>query len=111
MKRFIAGLVLFMLSVTLPKLQAQDIHAPNIKHQQRLDQRRIHHGVATGQLTHRKARHLHMEQAKIEHYKQMAKADGRVSRRERALIRSEQAKLGRDIYCQKHDGQHRYRRF
>ncbi|HLP49340.1 MAG TPA: hypothetical protein VK154_00505 [Chitinophagales bacterium] len=108
MKRFIAGIVLFILGVASPKLYAQQPHPHHsIKQQQHIDKKRIHHGRATGQLTPKEAAHLRMEQAKIEQYKDMAMADGRVNRKERAFIKQEQAKAGRNIYCQKHDRQRR----
>lgn len=107
MKRFIAGLVLFTLSATLSTLYAQHPHGHGINKQQHIDHKRIRHGVANGQLSHREAVQLRMQQAKIEHYKDMAMADGRVNRKERAFIKQEQAKASQNIYCQKHDKQRR----
>lgn len=70
---------------------------------------RINHGVRSGQLTHREAAGLRMQQAKVRHYKQMAMADGRITHAERKLIKNTQYKANRSIYNQKHDRQVRYR--
>ncbi len=73
------------------------------------DQRhRIHHGIKNGSITRHEAKQLRGQQAKIRHYKQMAKADGRITPRERAIIRHEQRRANRNIYVQKHDGQNRF---
>lgn len=68
---------------------------------------RIHQGVRSGQLTHREAMQLRMQQAKVRNYKKMAMADGRVTHNERAMIHDQQRRNNRNIYHQKHDGQQR----
>ncbi len=69
---------------------------------------RIKQGVRNGQLTKHEARRLHMQQAKVRHYKQMAMADGRVTPRERQMIRHTQKQANRNIYYKKHNGRNRY---
>lgn len=68
---------------------------------------RIKHGVRTGTLTHREATKLRMQQMQLRNYKKMAKADGRVTRRERAIINRAECNASRNIYRQKHDRQTR----
>ena len=67
--------------------------------------KRIAHGVKTGQLTHREARMLRTQQAQVRNYKRIAAADGRITRNERVIINRSQAKLNRNIYRQKNDRQ------
>ncbi len=108
MKKIIIGIALFIIGATAPTLKAQIPNTPGIKHQQRIEQKRIHHGIRTGQLTKKEAMRLQMQQAKIRHDKRCAKADGIVTPYERAVIKTEQARAGRNIYRQKHDGQNRF---
>lgn len=71
-------------------------------------QQRIKHGIKSGQLTRHEARQLRMQQAKVRHYKRMAMADGRVTPRERHLIRHTQKMANRNIYYKKHNKRDRY---
>lgn len=80
----------------------------NVKRTQKNQHHRIQHGIRNGSVTRGEARQLHMQQAKIRHYKQMAKADGRITRNERKMIKREQKRANQNIYFQKHDRQQRY---
>ena len=75
----------------------------SIKHEQVQQQHRIHQGVRTGELTKKEAAQLHMQQAQIQRYKQLAKCDGKVTRKERAFIQAEQANAAQHIYRKKHN--------
>ena len=68
---------------------------------------RIDRGVARGQLTPREAGQLGREQNRIAQERSDARADGRVTRGERREIRHDQRRASRNIYWQRHDGQHR----
>jgi len=68
---------------------------------------RIVHGVANGELTRREAKNLKRQQKHIQKEKRIAKADGIVTKRERAHIRHDQKVANRSIYRQKHDAQSR----
>ena len=68
---------------------------------------RIKQGVRSGELTRHEARGLKMQQAKVRHYKQMAKADGRVTRSERKMIYHAQKNANRNIYHKKHNNRYR----
>ncbi|WP_276133657.1 hypothetical protein [Polluticoccus soli] len=70
-------------------------------------QERIQDGVRNGSITHNEAMRLQMQQAKLRGYRQMAKADGRVNRKERGLMRNEMQRANRNIYHAKHNGQFR----
>ncbi len=84
-------------------------HGHKAQHKQYNQHKRIQHGVRTGQLTRPEAYMLRTQQAKVRHYKQMAMADGRITRSERQLINRTQAHAGHNIYRQKHDAQVRRR--
>lgn len=80
-------------------------HGKSVRHKQYNQHKRIQHGVRSGQLTRPEAHMLRAQQSKVRHYKQMAMADGRITRGERQLINRTQAHAGRNIHRQKHDGQ------
>jgi len=64
---------------------------------------RIQQGVRHGQLTPREAQHLRAQQQRIKAMKRVAKADGRVTPRERMMIRNAEKRSSVAIYNQKHD--------
>ena len=68
---------------------------------------RIAEGVASGELTRHEAKQLKRQQKHIQVEKRVAKADGVVTRKERAHIRRDQRIANRSIYQQKHDNQSR----
>lgn len=71
--------------------------------------KRIHHGVRNGSLTRHEAKMLKMQQMHIRSMKQLAKADGRVTKAERVIINRAQKRANRNIYHKKHNA--RYRRY
>lgn len=81
---------------------------PHINHKRVHQHDRIHHGVKSGNLTVREARQLRMQQRDINRTVRIAKADGVITPRERAMIRHKQRMASRNIYVQNHDRQHRY---
>ena len=108
MKRIIIAISLFVLGTGSAKVNAGGIYTPEIRHQQIREQKRIYNGVRKGELTPRELGRLEMQQAKIQHDKHWAKADGIVTPCERAHIIYEQSRASRNIYLQKHDGQYRF---
>lgn len=82
----------------------------NISQRQHHQHMRIKQGVRNGSLTRNEARHLRMQQFRVNDYKRMAKADGHVSKKERKLIARTQSRAGRDIAYMKHNNRMRYRR-
>ncbi len=68
---------------------------------------RIIQGVASGELTKHEVKQLKKQQRHIQKEKRIARADGIVTRRERAHIRHDQKVANRSIYRQKHDVQNR----
>lgn len=84
----------------------QDAMAQSAKRQVH-QHKRIHHGVRNGSLTHREAKMLKMQQMHIRSMKQLAKADGRVTRGERVIINRAQKRANRNIYHKKHNARQR----
>lgn len=88
--------------------QMAEAHTRTIHHRKYNQHQRIQQGVRSGQLTHREAMQLRMQQAKVRNYKKMAMADGRITHNERAMIHEQQRRNNRNIYHQKHDSQRRH---
>lgn len=80
---------------------------PGVTQRQVNQQQRIKQGVRNGELTRREARRMELRQAKVQHDKKVAKADGTVTPAERRKLRREQNRTSRAIRRQKHDAQTR----
>ena len=80
---------------------------PVVKERQVNQQERIGQGVKSGELTPGETQRLEGREAKIQHDKKAAKADGTVTAAERAKLHREQNRTSKAIYRQKHDGQTR----
>ena len=81
---------------------------PVVTKRQENQQERIGQGVKSGELTPKETRHLEAREAKIQHDKKAAKADGTVTPAERAKLNREENRTSRAIRRQKHDGQVRH---
>lgn len=102
----------FFLSIALiigacTASQAQQPAAPRAVKRQVNQQQRIREGAQTGALTPREVQKLEAEQANIQATKAAAKADGKVTPIEKAVIEQKQDRANRHIRRQKHDRQHR----
>jgi hypothetical protein len=82
-------------------------NTPRVDQRQAHQEQRIDQGIASGELTKREARRLRKGQARVDHLENHAKADGAVSRKERARLHHAQRKQSARIYGQKHDAQDR----
>lgn len=76
---------------------------PVIDERQANQQKRINQGVASGQLTGKEAANLQRGQARVSNMKANAKADGVVTKSERAHIKHAQKVQSNRIYNKKHD--------
>jgi len=76
---------------------------PVINQRQANQQNRINQGVASGQLTGNETARLQRGQARVANMKANAKADGVVTRSERAQIRHTQNVQSNRIYNKKHN--------
>jgi len=90
----------------LSHAQAKDPAAtPGIDKRQEIQQKRIDQGVQSGELNKRETARLERHQAGIEKIENKAKADGTVTKNERAKIHHAQNHESQRIHRQKHDRQ------
>jgi uncharacterized membrane protein YebE (DUF533 family) len=80
-------------------------NTPRIDNRESRQESRVEQGKTSGALTNREAAKLDAGQAKVDGMQNAAKADGKVTQRERTAIKKEQNKQSRKIYRQKHDAQ------
>lgn len=83
---------------------------PGVDQRQVNQERRIQQGVDSGALTAREARRLEAGQDRVERMEDRAKADGVVTRQERARMHQAQNVQSQRIARQKHDRQHDFNR-
>ena len=99
-----AGLMTFWLS--------SSAHAypndPGVNARQHEQQRRIAEGVRSGQLSPAEARRLQREQRMIRAEERRYKADGVLTRAERADLQRDLNRSSRHIYHEKHDAERRF---
>ncbi len=71
---------------------------------------RIHHGIASGELTYKEARHLRRQHRKIRRMRHHFLADGRLSHRERRILNRRLDRNSERIYALKHNRRYDYDR-
>lgn len=99
--------ILFAISaviVTTASVYAQ-AETPGIDQRQANQEQRIDQGIGSGQLNQREADRLNKQQAHINKMEDKAKADGVVTKKERARIHAAQDRASKNIYREKHDRQ------
>lgn len=99
------GILIVLLAMTFGAMGQEG--APRVDRRQHQQLARIRHGLATGDLTRREAYRLLKQQQHIRRREHLAKADDRVTRRERMNLHRTQARANRHIYFQRHDRQSR----
>ncbi len=105
LKTIIAAAVIAVIPA-LSYAQARDPAAtPGIDKRQEVQQKRIDQGVQTGELNKRETARLERHQAGIEKMENKAKADGTVTKKERAKLHHAQNHENQRIHRQKHDRQ------
>lgn len=105
----VAAAALSLSAHAAPPAGAASAATPGIDKRQAHQERRIDHGVASGELTRREARRLNREQHAIDQAENRAKADGVVTARERKRLHHMHDGASADIARQKHDRQERPR--
>ena len=80
---------------------------PKITKTQFYQQKKIKQGIKSGELTKQEVRQLQGQQLRIQKTKKRAKSDGKVTPKEKAVIRLRQKKANATIYRQKNDRQDR----
>jgi uncharacterized membrane protein YebE (DUF533 family) len=78
---------------------------PVVDQRQAHQEKRINRGVASGDLTARETYHLGKQQAHVAAAENSAKADGKVSNKERRRLHHLQDRTSKNIHHQKHDAQ------
>jgi hypothetical protein len=96
-------LVAVLAAFALPVLA--QTNTPNIDQRQANQQQRIDQGVKSGQLTGKEAARLEKGQEHVQKVEDKAKADGKVTKNERARIQHAENVQSRHIAKQKHDRQ------
>lgn len=108
MKKNVISAACLLALITIASTGFAQTKTPVVKERQENQQKRIAAGVKDGELTAKETEHLEAREAKIQSDKKAAKADGVVTRQERAKLRREQNRTSRAIYRQKHDAQVRH---
>ena len=80
---------------------------PLINARQDNQKQRVINGVKSGELTVGETRRLAKQQRKINRLEKNYKADGHLTKRERAKLHRAQNRASKNIYRQKHDRQRR----
>lgn len=102
----IRSLLVVTLSLAVSGVALAGQGTPRVDREQVRQHQRIEQGVARGSLTRHEAMQLQRGQQRIARMEARAKADGVVTRHERARLREAQAKESQRIQRQKHDRQH-----
>ncbi len=101
MKKALIILGLFVFGVaTFTNAQSK---TPAVTKRQVNQQKRIVHGVKSGELTKGEVIQLERQQKNIQQTKRAAKADGVVTKRERVIIHHKQNKASANVYRKKHN--------
>jgi len=107
MKGFKTKLLVAMIATLPITALAAATRGEGVDQRQHSQQARIHQGVQSGQLTRNEAHRLQGEQRHIRREERAYRADGHLSRGERADLRQDLNRSSRHITAQTHDGQRR----
>ena len=100
MKKLAILTVMMMVSLFISVDMAQAGRAGNRQINQ---QKRIHQGLKSEELTRKEALHLEREQSRIQKTKQEALKDGKLTPKERLRLERQQDQANRHIYSLKHN--------
>lgn len=100
MKKLAILTVMLMISLFISVDMAQAGKAGNRQIKQ---QKRIHQGVKSGELTRKETLRLEREQRRIQKTKKEVGKDGKLTPKERLRLEQQQNKANRDIYRLKHN--------
>lgn len=104
---FVSMLLAGMAALWLSAPAQANPHDPGVNARQHHQQQRIGQGVRSGELTPAEARRLEREQRLLRQEERRYKADGHLSRAERADLHRDLNRSSRHIYNEKHDNQNR----
>lgn len=105
MKILTAAALALIATTTMASAGSSSEH--RIDRREANQERRIHEGLRSGDLTRREARALEAEQAHIRALERNAKRDGHVDRYEARQIERAQDAASRHIAQERHDGERR----
>ena len=108
MLKTLFGITALTLAFTLPA--HAETKTPGIDKREANQEKRIEQGVKSGKLTEGEAAKLEAGQAKVEKMEDKAKADGKVTKRERKRIHKEQNEQSENIHEMKHNQQHEHKK-
>ncbi|MDO9118333.1 MAG: hypothetical protein Q7U39_10265 [Nitrospira sp.] len=94
-----------VLALGMSGMAFAQAETPVIDQRQANQEKRIDQGIASGQLNEREANRLNKQQEHINKIEDKAKADGVVTKGERARIDRAQDRASRHIAREKHDAQ------
>ena len=103
MKKNIITLVALTLTLTINSFAFAGTRTPGVNKRQTNQQSRIAQGINSGQLTAKEAARMEANEAKIQEDKKLAKADGVVTKSERAQLRHEENRSSNRIFRAKHN--------
>jgi hypothetical protein len=104
MKRIVTVLFAAALVATLAGIAAAQTYTPRIDRREARQHARIRQGVRSGELTPGETRELRQGQRHVRRMEWRAKADGRVTPRERVRVNRALDRQSRAIYRLKHNG-------
>lgn len=96
-----AALIPYTTSATPKRV----VHDPGVNARQHEQQKRIHEGVKSGELTKPEAKGLKKEEHGIRQEERQFKSDGALTAEERAKLHADQNKVSKDIHTEKHDAE------
>ena len=103
MEKLLIPALLAAMLVTTGAAHAAGTATPAIDQRQENQEHRIEQGEASGALNPKEAAHLEAQQNRIENAEDRAKADGVVTRRERAVLHERQDHASHAIARRKHN--------
>ncbi|MGE0665527.1 MAG: hypothetical protein AB7O49_03115 [Sphingomonadales bacterium] len=107
MKKTILAAAAILVASSAPSF-AQYYYPGNSDGRQYNQERRIHQGVRSGELTRSEARNLRKQQYKIDRYQDRAIADGYLSAREQRKLDRKQDRASERIHRKKHNYRDRW---
>jgi len=96
-------ILFFGLTIVMTCFSINSAIAAETAKRQIRQQKRIHQGIASGELTKGEVRRMERQQVKIQRAKQRAKSDGQVTVAERARLNARQDRSSARIYKMKHN--------
>jgi len=100
MKKLVILTVIMMISLFL---SVDMVQAGRVDNRQIKQQKRIHQGLKSGELTKKEALRLEREQRRIQKTKQKVLKDGELTPKEKLRLERQQNKANKHIYRLKHN--------